>query len=173
MANECVIVTLVVTLMACYGAPPPAHPEVAESPLEPASTVPPRAATVVDAYLKDGIILPGSFDHSIYRRVYTEKLTDCSSRIVAASKEWANANALAILKSQIGTRRVLLHLGKSEDIHGFFEVIYRLDKDALHARVTFLFYDNRGVAIEPSNRLRTAQALNEQLPELILCRPSD
>lgn len=96
----------------------------------------------------DSQIGPGGFDTSTtFDRRIVSAVGFCVDAVVKASMDWANSRNFSVLKSFIDRQhepQEVYFQFSAENIHGIYEVKYRVSTDHGRAQGSFWFYDLTG-----------------------------
>lgn len=116
-------------------------------------------------------IREGSYDDSFRirrARYYVPDLSDCSEKIADAVKCWAKEKGAAVVKSEPGNCRVLVHV-KKRNLPGYYELLYRVDPAKGTGRVTFV-HIRAGVPTNPDTDSQSGvEDLVPLLKEALTC----
>ncbi|WNG39524.1 hypothetical protein F0U61_42040 [Archangium violaceum] len=123
----------------------------------------------------EGDIGEGGFDYRIAGGSFlAARLHPCGTGVSEATNTWADTHRLPVLRREVASERVLMHLG-SKAPPGFFELLYRFEAAPQSARVILTFHDLKGNPIEPAlgefDSLRLSD-LSRSLKTALECTPS-
>ncbi len=116
----------------------------------------------------------GGFDSEAYfRNRFLPKLSDCTEEIASVYDAWAAAQGLQVPLREQGAGEVLIHATHS-DLHGLFELTYRVRPSRERARVTVYFYSRDGARHEPTAIVSMLEAydiaaLQDDLDSALAC----
>jgi hypothetical protein len=112
---------------------------------------------------------PGGWEAAEGSRWYVSKLSDCSQNVLSTTLAWAEAQSLAVLRESVEPSRTQVFIAGPQGATGYYEVLYRFERERPSAKVSFTYFDRAGAPVESQTTNPACTHLVVKLRESLRC----